>query len=806
MDVHDLDGIAILADVEIHALAVGRIEEAQKRAQAAVHAAVETVGQAEQRTQVGQPLLRLAHGADNGFQIGFVKQAAQEFFRAHADFQTAQGVEPRQKAAARFAAAVRVSDHAAVKRLFCVTGRADLGQIVGCEAEHRRKHDRRERNIRQRIIQHPQERKHELELLRIGQIALDGAHGADAALLQRGRVIGDALFGAREQADIARCDDVFFFADADRLPRSQQRLHVARHKLRLALGRVGFAQDQLHVVVVVVFIRRERVERLIGHVARVLGHDLFKDKVDRAGDGLATAEIGRKAQLRRIRHAVKCRQSRTAAEEDLRHRLPEAVDALLDIAHKEQVAFVAGNGGKDHVLQFIGVLIFIHHDLHAVLAERSRQFGFLPVFIHQQRQRQMLHVVEGKGVILLLAGEQVFGIALDAGDELPRDRREHPAILRKILLGHKHVVGQLFGRFFDFIAVVLDPLTQRGVDRAALFGRREARKRHCGNAPVQRVPILRGSALQQPLIKLPVAAEHRLELLPGGFVAFQHAGGLPNGVHAEGEQLDDRLKNGRRPWALGKRHGAVVMIGQFVKALRREGQRAHEQRELFDRLPERHIAAAGGKLIAQAQKGLVPLFIAFFEHLAQRKLFILRAVAFVEHAEIRQNAELVEIFTHQIAAEAVDGADLCRLQQQLLLPQPQAAAARLLFLQRGVDFFFHLRRGGAGKGDDHQLVGRALVFFIGQAADDPLHQNGGFARPGGGADQKRALPPVDRLLLFSRPVRHGLPPPSRPRCSPRFFVWYRFVVRRSSDAGRPRHKRSNRTAAPDCRPCAPDGR
>ena len=106
----------------------------------------------------------------------------------------------------------------------------------------------------------------------------------------------------------------------------------------------------------------ERFLVIVVHVAACAAHKLGKDEVDAFGHGFAGAEVFGKNNFGRIRRMLR-RIGRVLileADEDFRHRLAETVDALLDVAHTEQI--VACDGAKQHVLGTVGILVFVDQD------------------------------------------------------------------------------------------------------------------------------------------------------------------------------------------------------------------------------------------------------------------------------------------------------------------------------------------------------------------------------------------------------------------------------------------------------------
>ena len=133
---------------------------------------------------------------------------------------------------------------------------------------------------------------------------------------------------------------------------------------------------------------------------------------------------------------VKIEEGVALLDEDFRHRLTEAVDALLNIPDHEQVV-LSGNTAENHVLGGIGVLILVDQHkgkaLGQLLCQRGTQIFsvFLP---NQQLHRKMLQIRKIQQTALALGIHQPAVIVenqlkqrLDAGTQ-------EADVLQKILL------------------------------------------------------------------------------------------------------------------------------------------------------------------------------------------------------------------------------------------------------------------------------------------------------------------------------------------------------------------------------------
>ena len=113
--------------------------------------------------------------------------------------------------------------------------------------------------------------------------------------------------------------------------------------------------------VLLVFADHEVPLFCIVHAGGSLGHHLVEDAVDKVQHRVHAAEIGVELQRRPLSRLL---IAPLAPEEDLRVGEAEAVDALLDVPHHEDV--VAAHPADDEILHGVDVLIFVHeHPLEA---------------------------------------------------------------------------------------------------------------------------------------------------------------------------------------------------------------------------------------------------------------------------------------------------------------------------------------------------------------------------------------------------------------------------------------------------------
>ena len=86
-------------------------------------------------------------------------------------------------------------------------------------------------------------------------------------------------------------------------------------------------------------------------------------------------------------------------QEDRRICQTEAIDGLLDVADHKTVSTLPGYGAEQTVLNLIGVLVFVHHDLLVALGDAERKLcRRFSVFLQEQANRKMFQIVEVEGM------------------------------------------------------------------------------------------------------------------------------------------------------------------------------------------------------------------------------------------------------------------------------------------------------------------------------------------------------------------------------------------------------------------------
>ena len=469
--------------------------------------------------------------------------------------------------------------------------------------------------------------------------------------------------------------------------------------------------------------------------------------------------------------------------EDGRVGLAEAVDALFQVAHQEQIAPV--RGGKalvQGVLQGVGVLVFVHHHRAVARPYPRAEGGGRAVGAAQQPEGQVLEVAEFQQLALFLLGgkaavkvphrpEQgrqprggqgpvLLGLCLAAGDKV-QDLAEQSGRLSGagpdggfpgagqtglhpfqagFRLHPQHIGGQQVVEGFPLAGGgqafhpaqegqgAFQPFQRLGEFVVHLVG---GRRPGCGGL----------AALLSPR---PLLGEVGLAVGKG---CFQQAAGRagPPGSHIQQQSAPGGRRKAARLLPGGQHlvHPAAVI-----------GQRAQKIVHLQDGPAGRVVAAA---LAVQVGKGAeVGVLAGGFQRVGQGGLPQRLDAAGVGGRKIRRDVQRLEMAAEQVQAERVDGADGGPLQQHPLAAQPAVGRVGLAQAQQTLpDAGPQLGRGRVGKGDDQQPVGVHRAHRVRDEADGPLGQNGGLAAARRRADQQAAAPVLDGGPLGRGPVGHG---------------------------------------------------
>ena len=216
--------------------------------------------------------------------------------------------------------------------------------------------------------------------------------------------------------------------------------------------------------------------------------------------------------------------------EDARLCLPEAVDALFQVAHKEEV--VPRRGGKaavKRILQGVRVLIFVHHHRGVVLPDVLAQGGRRALRGAQQPQGKVLKIAEFQQLALPLSGREPDIEVPHGSKQRPQPGQGDLPVGLGFGLGAADELGHLLKQSGGFVRAGLD--LRLVVAAQTLFHALQAggflHAQHIGGEQVvQRVPLpgsrqllrLRkdGGGFFQPCTGLLVFFCHRgIRLCPG---------------------------------------------------------------------------------------------------------------------------------------------------------------------------------------------------------------------------------------------------------------------------------------------------
>ena len=165
-------------------------------------------------------------------------------------------------------------------------------------------------------------------------------------------------------------------------------------------------------------VRRTEIElllRAVVHLAHPAGHDAAEDSVAAVQHALAGAEVFAEQHLAglAVLRLAGGDVGVVLPQEDGGVGQTEAIDALLHVAHGEQVLLLPGDGGEDAVLHVVGVLILVHHDLPVTLGHLLSQLRRLAVGLAQQVDGIVLLIGEiqrvAAGLLRLIAVGEVSG-------------------------------------------------------------------------------------------------------------------------------------------------------------------------------------------------------------------------------------------------------------------------------------------------------------------------------------------------------------------------------------------------------------
>ena len=527
----------------------------------------------------------------------------------------------------------------------------------------------------------------------------------------------------------------------------------------------------------------------VSGIAQLRGHELLKNEVDALHHLRGRTEIRIQRQqgvlpgstLRRARAGRPAGQGRPAVQlfpEDAGVGLPEAVDALLQVAHQKEV--IPRRGGKaavQGILQRIGVLIFVHHHGSIVLPDAPAQRGGGAVRAAQQPQGKVFKVAEFQQLALPLFGRE-------PGVEIPHRRKQGlqpgqcrlPVGFRFFLaagdkLGDlsKQVGGLVSTGLDGRLVVALQPFFH-ALQAGLLFHAQHKR----GEPVIQGRPLpclcqplhlaQQGGRAFQTALRVGVFFGHRCFRFPDGrrglfFSGLRHFLGivLPAVLPGGAQQLAGRLciagclrQQQVMPAGGVKAVFLLPWSQKFVQLAVVVRQCPQEIIHLQDGVPRRFVGAA---LAVQVGKGAeIRVRVGVLQRFGQCRRAQQLHAAGVCRGKIRRDIQRLKMLVQQVQTERIHGADGCTLQQHALAAQ--GGVARLLLAaaqQRLPDAGPQLRRCRIRKGDDEQPVGVHRVLRVGDEAHSALGQHRRLAAAGRRTHQQRPAPVVDGGTLGRRP-------------------------------------------------------
>ena len=369
--------------------------------------------------------------------------------------------------------------------------------------------------------------------------------------------------------------------------------------------------------------------------------------------------------------------------EDARLCLPEAVDALLQIAHKEKV--ISRRGGKaavKGVLQGVCILIFVHHHRGVVLPDVLAQGGWLSLRGAQQPQGKVFKIAEFQQLAFPFSG-------CEPGIEVPHSGKQRPQPGQGDLpvglsfgLGAADELGHLLKQSGSFVRAGLD--FRLVVAAQTLFHALQAggflHAQHIGGEQiVQRVPLPGSSQLLclrkesggffQPCTGLLVFFRYRgLCLCPGGgglfflssrllLIKIRMAVGqcclqqLPRSLGAAGSFGQKQIV----PAGIGKAVFLLVRRKKLIQLAVVIRQRPQKIVDLQNGIACGFIRAS---LAVQVCKGAeIRGAVGVFQRFSQRRAPQQLHGTGVCRGKIRRDIQRLKVLVQQVQTKSINGAD-----------------------------------------------------------------------------------------------------------------------------------------------------
>ena len=581
-----------------------------------------------------------------------------------------------------------------------------------------------------------------------------------------------------------------------RLPGRNQLRDALRDPACIGFGLV--VRQKLHLYAALIFPGRTADQTLpvpVGGIAQFRGHELLKEIVDARHHLRRGAEVCIQRQqsvrargvLRRAGTGFCARQQRPAVQllpEDARLCLPEAVDALLQVAYKEEV--IPRRGGKAAVkgiLQGVRILIFVHHHGGVVLPDVLAQGGGRALRGAQQPQGKVLKIAEFQQLALPLSGCEPDIEVPHGGKQRPQPGQGDLPVGLGFSFGAADELGHLLEQGGGFVRAGLD--LRLVVTAQTLFHALQAggflHAQHIGGEQVvQRVPLpgssqllrLRkeGGGFFQPCTGFLVFFRYRgLCLCPGrgGLFLLSSCQFLIKIRMAVGQRCRQQL-----PRSLGAAGGlgqqqVVPAGGSKAVFLLVRGKKFIQLAVIIRQCPQKIVDLQNGiarrficaSLAVQVCKGAeIRVAVGVFQRFGQRRPPQQLHSAGVCRGKIRRDIQRLKVLVQQVQTKSVNGADGRALQQHPLAAQHGVAGLQLAAVQQRLsDAGAQLCRRRVGKGDDEQPVGVDRVLRVGDQLHRPLGQHSGLAAACGCAYQQRTAPVCNSGLLRRGPFgsAHG---------------------------------------------------
>ena len=702
-----------------------------------------------QQAQVGLPGSAVLRRAGGVVDAGFVQQQADEDVQGHPAAEEAPAVESGKQ----------VGGFDADRRVRCggsshedlVIGRRgrrvadpDGRQLLGAEAEAGNAADGHQREVLVRVVDHPEQVHHILDLAQVVILRVRVRIEGNAGLAEGVRVDG-GVGGRVAQQDHDVPVPVAGPGRQRRIALLHQGPDPLGNKAGFPLGACGDA-----LLLPRILVGRDQQPQLrfraggrfragaqggavvIFDLQRLAVHDHGEDLVDGVEDVPGGAEVLLQQDLT-LRAAWFNGKTLVLVHEQRRLGLAKAVDALLDVAdHEELVPPVQRL--DDLLLDGADVLVLVDEQ-HIILTGELPGDGFLP----QEGQAAVLQVVVVQDAAFELQRlVPVLDVPHQAA-EAPRHAGGQPFIRDSLAVVPGQRIDGVLHLLLPAVAGVGIALLGVLVVHIVLFAARHDVE---FDRPASQRALLRGAQVVMPQIAVldqdiliacwgQRIAEQRLALIQGFPRLAQPFGGQPH----------QRLENGhlrKRP-LIGRRDPVGPIPGVRHGQQEAAGALSHGRDVL-----RRGAVEQVGLVVCRMLIGRFHRFIAGAVQQARERRVVADMRLGVQTEQLKVPAD------HRLA-EGMQRGDLGAGKPLLLPVQVRVCALPVKGLG---DALPHLGCRGAGEGDDQEAGDIAPAA---QGAQHPGDEDGRLAGARSGADQQRRRSVLDgRQLVFSPTHRHRL--------------------------------------------------